>query len=258
MSDGAKIPIVTVASASVESPEWAELLVKSVRLYATLPYEILIIDNGSRPENLEWMRAQSDIRLIENPTNAGHGGAMDQATERARGQYVCFIDIDAHFQRPGWDADLVALYESDQSIRMIGVIGPEHKPYHPPLFFYEPAFLSGNALTSRYHPRVKGSTDTAQKVYWDIIDLGYRSERLQKGERVYDDCIGDEIVINGAPTIYHSWNGTRFLENRPGATKATLDGIPIAQHLEQKARLFARPEVKRILMEGSENGDQTS
>jgi glycosyltransferase involved in cell wall biosynthesis len=230
------------------------LLIKSIRKYTTVPHEILIIDNGSRPANLAWLRAQTDIRLVELPANIGHGGAMDMATLQARGRYVCFIDIDAHFQRAGWDADLINLYESDPKIRMIGVIGPEHKPYHPPLFFYEPQFILDFGLTFRYLPSVEKSTDTAQKVYWDLISLGYRSERLEKGTHVYEDCGGDEIVIGGRPSVFHNWNGTRFLENRPGGTKAMLDGIPVADHLEQKARVFARPEVKAILEEGGGNG----
>lgn len=255
MSDEIKGPIITVASASVESPEWAELLIKSIRRSATVPHEILIIDNGSRPENLTWLRAQGDIRLIELPSNIGHGGAMDLATRQARGQYVCFIDIDAHFQRNGWDVELIELYQSDPAIRMIGVIGPEHKPYHPPLFFYEPKFILDHALTFRYMPDIKESTDTAQRVYWDLIRLGYRSERLEKGARLYEDCDGDEIVIAGQGAIYHNWNGTRYLENRPGGTKAILDGVPVADHLAMKARVFARPEVRAILGEGMGDAD---
>jgi len=245
-------PVISIVSASVDSPEGGALLVKSIRKYATLEYETIIIDNGSGLINLRWLHQESRagrIRLIENRYNAGHGGAMDQGTREARGRFVCFIDIDAHFQRQAWDADLVALYESDPKTRMIGVIGPEHKPYHPPLFFYECEFILSNRLTFVYQPGVAHSTDTAQKVYWDIIDLGFRSERLAKGPKVYADCIGDEIVINGVPTIYHNWQGTRFLENRPGKEKATLDGIKLDDHLALKARLFARPEVKAILAE---------
>lgn len=243
-------PLITIASANVDSPEWAELLVKSVRKFATLPYEIVIIDNGSMVAigPLREMHNRGWIKLIENGRNLGHGGAMDQATSIARGRYVCFTDIDSHFQRTGWDADLLALYNSDPKIRMIGVIGPEHKPFHPPLFFYERAFILDNGLTFRYMPGVEGSTDTAQKVYWDIIKLGYRSERLEKGPKLYPDTIGDEIMLGEKHLAYHQWNGTRFLENRgPHGAKATLDGIRLEDHLMEKAKLFARPEVQEIL-----------
>jgi len=243
-------PLITIASANVDSPEWAELLVKSVRKFATLPNEIIIIDNGSLTSIriLQEMHDRGWIRLVRNGRNLGHGGAMDQATSIAKGRYVCFTDIDSHFQRQGWDTDLLALYESDPQIRMIGVIGPEHKPYHPPLFFYERSFILDNGLTFRYMPGVEGSTDTAQKVYWDIIGLGYRSERLQKGPKLYPGTIGDEIMLAGQATLYHNWNGTRFLENRgPGAAKQTLDGIRLEDHLSEKAKLFARPEVQDIL-----------
>ena len=120
---------LTIAAANVDSPEWAELLVKSIRKF-TAPgtYEIIIVDNGSLERNLGWLRQQSDIRLIENKENLWHGRAMDQAVEAAAGQYICVLDIDAHVQRVGWEDDLLALYHADPLTRLIGCIGPEKLP----------------------------------------------------------------------------------------------------------------------------------
>jgi len=239
------MPKLSIVSANVDSPEWAELLIKSVRKFTSVEYEIIIIDNGSLPANLKWLEAQEDVNLVKLSTNIGHGCAMDLGTALAGFDHICFLDIDAHIQRKGWDIDLFNLYSSDPLIRLIGVIGPEHKPLHPPLFFYKKSFVSENNIYFKYVPRL--STDTAQKAYWDIINLGFKVERLEKGDRVYQDCIGDEIVINGKQALFHSWYGTRFCENNPALKRAELDGYSLEEHLENKRRLFEQPMVKEIL-----------
>jgi len=238
---------LTIASASCNSPEWAELFVKSIRRFtASGTYEIIVIDNGSQLWNLEWLREQTDVQLVENGTNLGHGFAIDQSVVLAQGQYVAFLDIDAHIQSDGWDDALIRLYEQDAKTRLIGCLGPEHKPLHPPLFFFERSFIRDNGLTFQYQPGVEGSTDTAQKIYWDILKLGYNVLRLEKGPKIYDGCIGDEIWVGEKPICYHAWYGTRFCENtlRP---KSMLDGYLLSDHLVNKKHLFDQPLVREIM-----------
>lgn len=244
------MPILSVIAASVNSPEWAELLVKSIRKFTMLPHETIIVDNGSSIANLAWLRQQSDVILVENGENRGHGGAMDQGVRRASGQYVCVLDIDAHVQREGWDRDLIALYHADPKTRLVGIIGPEVKPLHPPLFFFERDFFINSGISWSHRPATSRpkDTDTAQQAYWDILALGYEVLRLPKGAKIYEGFIGDEIWIAGQPTIAHMWYGTRFQENgiQP---KLELDGYKLVDHLENKRRLFAQPLVREILRE---------
>ncbi len=241
------MPTLSIVAANINSPEWAELLVQSLRRFTKVEHEIIIIDNGSLERNLEWLRAQPDIVLVEAGTNLGHGGAMDMGTLIAKGRYVCVLDIDAHVQRAGWDTDLIALYNADPKTRLIGCIGPSHKPLHPPLFFYERAFIIDNGLSFAYQPDVDPrSTDTAQLVYWQILDLGFKVERLEKGTKVYPGFIGDEIIVAGQPTAAHMWYGVRFQENTPHP-KLELDGYKLEDHLKNKALLFSQPAVKDIL-----------
>jgi len=235
---------LSIISAAIDSPYWVELLIKSIRKFTTIDHEIIIIDNGSLPKNLIWLERQKDVNLIKLTTNIGHGNAMDLGTQISKSKYVAFLDIDSHIQRAGWDKELIELYRSDNKIKLIGVIGPEHKPLHPPLFFYEKEFIVENNISFRYLPRL--STDTAQKAYWDILNMGFKVERLEKGEKVYN-CIGDEIHLNGTSVIYHHWYGTRFNENNPEKRKDKLDGYTLEEHLKNKQQLFKHPKVKEIL-----------
>jgi len=236
---------VSIISASVDSPEWSELFVKSIRKFTTnVEHEIIIIDNGSTVQNLYWMKNQADIRLVELNTNYGHGFAIDKGTMLAKNHYVCALDIDSHVQREGWMEDLIEMYEESSETRFIGCKGPDHKPLKPPLFFYEKRFIMDNNLSFIHVPGV--SSDTAQKLYHDILDLGFSVQRFVPGYKIYD-CSGDEFWIKDKATIFHSWYGTRFCENRPDRKKEDVDGYRIEKYLENKAKIFNQPLVKEIL-----------
>jgi len=204
------------------------------------------VDSGSLEDNLKWIKYQKNITLYEAKENLGHGGAMDKGTELAKTKYICFLDVDSHVMRPGWDKELMTFYENMPRVKLIGCIGPEHKPLHPPLFFYERDFMLNNRLSFRYIPNHPKSTDTAQKVYWDILDMGFKVIRLEKGEKEYG-CIGDEIHFGGQSIIYHHWYGTRFCENNPQKKKERLDGFTLEAYLESKKQLFEQSRVKEIL-----------
>jgi len=240
------MPKLTVITANIDSPEWLELFIKSVLKFSVTNPDIIVIDNGSLEDNLRWIKYQKNIRLHESKVNLGHGGAMDLGTRMAEAKYVCFLDVDSHVMREGWDKELIQIYENSPEIKLIGCIGPEHKPLHPPLFFYERDFIINNNLSFNYIPNHPKSTDTAQKIYWDILDLGYKVMRLEKGKKEYG-CIGDEIHFGSKSLIYHHWYGTRFCENNPEKKKEKLDGYTLEEHLKNKERLFEQPKVKEIL-----------
>ena len=258
-------PMISIVTATINTPKWAELLIKSIRKFTTIEHEIIVIDNASSAINLIWLREQKDIRLVENKENNFHGGAMDQGTELALGRYVCFMDADSHFQRHGWDKDMLEIYHSDSLIRLIAKGGPIDmgKPLHPPMFFYEKEFILKNKLSFRYMPGIPKSTDTAQKVYWDILDLGYKVKIISRFVHIYDQKVGgDEIWINGKPTMYHHHCGSRLQELRSsddplpprkpnrGAWGGWIgDEEERKKYLERTALLFEQPLVKEI-MEG--------
>jgi glycosyltransferase involved in cell wall biosynthesis len=256
------VPNISIVTATINTPKWAELLIKSIRKFTVIDHEIIVIDNGSSPENLAWLRKQKDIRLIENKQNNFHGGAMDQGTELAKGRYICHMDNDSHFQRLGWDEDMIALYHKDPLTRLVCKNGPIHigRPVHPPIFFYEKDFILSNGLSFKYIRGDPKAIDTAQKVYWDILNLGYKVELFSRGAFFYPGTGGNQIWINDRPTIYHHYNGSRFQEDRSpddplpprtnnrGAWGGWIgDEEERKEHLARTAILFNQPLVMEIL-----------
>lgn len=236
---------VSIVTTHVDAPDWAELLIKSIRKFTPKStYEIIVVDNGSLPQNIAWLRRQADIRLVEAGFNIGHGAGIDGGIANARYSYICVFDIDAHVQREGWLDEIMALYRSSNKVRLVGCRGPEHKPLKPPLFFFDKRFILSHQISFKHIPGV--STDTAQKAYHDIIGKGYEVVRLEPGRRIYD-CYGDQFNIDEKPTFYHHWYGTRFCEHNPKRTKDELDGYTLRSYLANKGKLFQQPLVREIL-----------
>lgn len=235
---------LSIVTVNIDSPEWAKLLIMSIRKFTSVDYEIILIDNNSLFKNMIWLEAQSDVKIWKNKSNLGHGAGIDIGTTMAESKHVCILDIDSHIMRRGWETDLFKLYDKDPDTKMIGCVGPLHKPLHPPLFFYEKDFILKNGISFKHVPPL--STDTAQKSYWDILGLGFKVHRLVKGKKRYN-CIGDEIEIAGKPTIYHHWYGTRFNENNPLTKKLELDGVSIHDYFKTKDELFSQSLVENIL-----------
>jgi GT2 family glycosyltransferase/glycosyltransferase involved in cell wall biosynthesis len=84
-------------------------------------YEIIVVDNGSRPEELAPLRtAVPRVRIVSLGVNRHFGEANNIGAEEARGEYLVFLNNDA-FVHAGWlDALMRALAELPEA----GAVGP--------------------------------------------------------------------------------------------------------------------------------------
>lgn len=56
--------------------------------------EIIVVDNGSNPEMVRWLRNQQDIQLLANPANRGLAAAWNQGAAVAKGELLMFMHND--------------------------------------------------------------------------------------------------------------------------------------------------------------------
>ena len=64
-----------------------------MRRNTDVPYELVIVDNGSEWQAANYARAAADT-VVLNDTNLGFAGGMNQALGAARGRYVAFCNND--------------------------------------------------------------------------------------------------------------------------------------------------------------------
>jgi GT2 family glycosyltransferase len=93
-----KTPLVSVIYVNYNT---TDLLIESIRSLQqncnTVPYEIIIVDNASKPEGIERLSAlveHTGIRLILSAQNQGFGKANNLGSSYAEGDFLFFLNPD--------------------------------------------------------------------------------------------------------------------------------------------------------------------
>lgn len=98
------------------------LMAKVLTQQTSWPYEIIVIDSGSRDGTKEYLRGLKQVRLIEIASEEfGHGKTRNLGVATADAEFVAFLTHDAIPINEHWLANLVATAETDD--RIAGVFG---------------------------------------------------------------------------------------------------------------------------------------
>lgn len=108
---------------SVVALVWNELalttaFVDSVRAQTDVPYELIVVDNGSEPATAAALAELADV-LVRNEENAGFAAGMNQGLERAQGRFVAFCNNDTVVPA-AWASRLVEHFDAGG----VGIVVP--------------------------------------------------------------------------------------------------------------------------------------
>lgn len=106
----AQAPLVSIVTLSWNAPEYTKMALESIRAHTREPYEIIVVDNGSREETTTWLRTLTDVRAIFNDRNRGFAGGTNQGIAAARGEYVVMLNNDV-VVTDGWLDGLVGAFD---------------------------------------------------------------------------------------------------------------------------------------------------
>lgn len=98
-------PSVSIVVLAWDNLAYTQQFVDSVRRTTTVPYELIIVDNGSAWEAAHYAQAAADVAIL-NPTNLGFARGMNQGLAAARGDHVLFCNNDTVLPE-GWDVHLL-------------------------------------------------------------------------------------------------------------------------------------------------------
>ncbi len=98
-------PEVSVVVLAWDNLVLSQMFVDSVRRNTDVPYELVIVDNGSEWVAANYARAAAD-RVVLNTTNLGFAHGMNQGLAQARGRYVAFCNNDTELP-PLWARRLI-------------------------------------------------------------------------------------------------------------------------------------------------------
>jgi GT2 family glycosyltransferase len=79
--------------------------------------EVIVVDNGSRPQTAHVLAKFPWVRVIRNETNLGFAAACNQGARAAGGRFICHLNNDI-VANPGWLANMIARAQPD-----VGIVG---------------------------------------------------------------------------------------------------------------------------------------
>ncbi len=105
----------------------------SIDKYTTSPHEIIIVDNGSDNETIEYFREYKDgrdnVHVIFNKENRGFAAGNNQGLALSRGEYVLLLNNDT-VVTDGWLSRMLAVFQNHPEAGLVGpmsnfVSGPQ-------------------------------------------------------------------------------------------------------------------------------------
>jgi len=106
-----------------KTPDFIKLCLRSIRKFTTYPCEVLVIDNNSADESLEYLKSLNWIRLIErkDKTNNSSGGyahaaALDMGLQNCSAEFFVAMHSDAFIIKQNWLTDLIRYFSGNENI----------------------------------------------------------------------------------------------------------------------------------------------
>ncbi|MED3549817.1 glycosyltransferase [Cytobacillus praedii] len=101
--------------------EFTKQCIESIREYTLADtYELIIVDNCSNDGTIEWLKEQSDIKVIFNKENLGFPKGCNQGIEISTGDNILLLNNDV-IVTENWLSNLTtALYSQED----VGAVGP--------------------------------------------------------------------------------------------------------------------------------------
>lgn len=65
-----------------------------IKRYSFSFVEIIVVDDASSDRSKLFLSEIKDIEILTNEKNLGYGGALKLGFTRAKGQWICFLDMD--------------------------------------------------------------------------------------------------------------------------------------------------------------------
>jgi len=112
------VPNLSIVILSYNTRKYTEWAVASIRKNTSVPFEIVLVDNGSIDGTVEWADADN-VRCIANPTNVGFAPAVNQGIRASHGDQVILLNNDV-LVTPRWAERMLAHLERDPNVGMVG------------------------------------------------------------------------------------------------------------------------------------------
>ncbi len=116
----------TICIVNYKTLDFTRLCLRSIRKFTSYPCEVIVIDNDSRDDSLEYLKSLDWIRLIQrdgkdDPSGGfAHATALDLGLSECNTEFFVSMHSDAFICKANWLGDLVSYFGSEKDIACIG------------------------------------------------------------------------------------------------------------------------------------------
>lgn len=131
----------TICIPSYKTLDFTRLALRSIRKFTNYPYEVIVVDNDSRDESLEYLRKISWIKLIERSSDDGtltgsvaEGSALDIGLKTCNTEFYVAMHSDTIIHKENWLTDLIKYFGDNRDIACVGAGNIDLRPKPEILF----------------------------------------------------------------------------------------------------------------------------
>jgi GT2 family glycosyltransferase len=125
----------TICIVQYKTLDFTRLCLRSIRKFTSYPHQVLVIDNDSNDESLEYLRGLKWIKLIERKPEPdeprggySHAAALDLGLANCNTEYFVSLHSDVFVKQSGWLGDLINYFENNEQIACVGTGKIELQP----------------------------------------------------------------------------------------------------------------------------------
>jgi glycosyltransferase involved in cell wall biosynthesis len=117
----------TICIVNYKTADLVKLCLRSIRKFTRYPYQVIVVDNDSADESLDYLKSLGWIRLIERRRNAAdagggfdHAAALDSGLESCDTEFFISMHSDTFVQKDNWLTELISYFGNDEKIACVG------------------------------------------------------------------------------------------------------------------------------------------
>ncbi len=112
------MPLVSIIVVNYNGKRHLETCINSLQNIAYPRYEILLVDNASNDDSVDFVRNNfPQVKIIKNKANLGYAEANNIGAKESKGKYLVFLNNDIKAE-PNFLNELITEMEKDSSIGM--------------------------------------------------------------------------------------------------------------------------------------------